>query len=150
MDMGFADYLSRNPSQFPPPPSKDDRPFVINTIQTFKYILLRDTLNNFSADNYRTQHDVIKYKARNTQKTNAFRQFHSTKQSLHCNSISSFSNQSNLLHSNHSICQKYNFEKVLVATRKNLTLKHIFSLLSKEKELLTKIQSRAHSNVYFN
>ena len=81
-DMGFADYLSRNPSQHPPPPSTDDTQFIINTINNFKYILLNDTIEKMSADKYQTQNDVISNKAHAAQKTNAFCQSRCTNQSL--------------------------------------------------------------------
>ena len=71
-DMGFADYLGRNPSQPPPPPSTDDTQFIINTINDFKYILLNDTIEKLSADKHQTQNDVISNKEHARQKTNIF------------------------------------------------------------------------------
>ena len=99
-DMGFADYLSRNPSQPPPqPPSTDDTKFAINTINNFKYILLNDTIEKLSADKYQTQNDVISNKAHAAQKTNAFCQFRYTNQSLALATYFTHSNSINSIHS---------------------------------------------------
>ena len=95
--MGFADYLSRNPSQPPPPPSLDDTQSIINTINDFKYILLNDTIEQMNADNYQTQNDVTKYKAHSTQQTNAFCLSRYANQSL---TIAPFTRNSNPINSN--------------------------------------------------
>ena len=80
--MGFADYLSRNPSQLPPPPSSDDTQFIINTINNFKYIQLNDTIKKMNSVKYQTCNDVIHSKAHTAQKTNAFCQHRNNHQSL--------------------------------------------------------------------
>ena len=41
-DMGFTDYLSRNPHQKTPPISPDDELFVINRIREFTFTLLNE------------------------------------------------------------------------------------------------------------
>ena len=97
-DMGFADYLSRNPSQ-PPPPSTDDTQFIIYTINNFKYFLLNDTTKKLSADNYQTHNDVISNKAHAAQKTNAFCQSRYNNQSPAFATNLSHSNSSNSIHS---------------------------------------------------
>ena len=43
-DMGFADYLSKNPLEEPLPPSDKDENVVINTIEDFKLALLGNNL----------------------------------------------------------------------------------------------------------
>ena len=82
MDMEFAYYLSRNPSQPPPAPSSDDTQLLINTINNLKYIRLNDTIEKMNADNYQTSNDVIHSKANTAQKTNAFCQIRNNNQSL--------------------------------------------------------------------
>ena len=43
--MGFADYLSRNPTgKPPPPPTEEDKKFVINTINEITFALIKNSL----------------------------------------------------------------------------------------------------------
>ena len=74
-NMGFADYLSRNPSSDPPPPSDRDKNFVINTIEEIKHALLRNNLAPIGAINT-TSHlsrnnDVINAKHSRANKNSA-------------------------------------------------------------------------------
>ena len=67
--MGFADYLSRNPKQQPPPPSADDTKYIVNLINDFNFILTRNSINQTSATltildkyqtNYLTANNIIR------------------------------------------------------------------------------------------
>ena len=82
-NMGFADYLSRHPTSAAIPISKDEEIFVINLIDSFKFILKRaDKISsNWMAANTPAHYDVIKISERKQTKQNALSQFRSTKQS---------------------------------------------------------------------
>ena len=84
--MGFADYLSRNPSSDAPPPSDKDKNFVINTIEEIKHALLRANIAPNGATNRNTEqkqsYDVTSTKHAHSNETTAFRQLPHTKQSL--------------------------------------------------------------------
>ena len=47
--MGFADYFSRNPNGIAIPPSVEDTHFIINQINDFKFILIKNTLRNHTS-----------------------------------------------------------------------------------------------------
>ena len=85
-NMGFADYLSRNPSSDAPPPSDRDKNFVINTIEEIKHELLRANIAPNGATNKNTEqkqsYDVTSTKHAHSNKTTAFRQLPHTKRSL--------------------------------------------------------------------
>ena len=65
--MGFANYLCRNPTGAPIPPSEEDKNFVINVIDELKFTLIRNTLTpngatkatNQNADIKQVSNDVI-------------------------------------------------------------------------------------------
>ena len=128
-DMGFADYLGRNPSQPPPPPSTDDTQFIINTINDFKYILLNDTIEKLSADKHQTQNDVISNKEHARQKTNVFCQNRYNNQPL---ALATNLSQCNPINSIHSIS---NSNPIYKSTTKS------FQNLSQSIILLIKINS---------
>ena len=79
-NMGFADYLSRNPSGDPIPPSEEDKNFVINDIDELKFTLIRNALapngaikaTNQNADIKQVRNDVISSKQNNNTAPNAF------------------------------------------------------------------------------
>ena len=48
-NMGFADYISRNPSPPPVPVNDDDEKFVINVTQEKKHAILNQRINPFRA-----------------------------------------------------------------------------------------------------
>ena len=145
--MAFADYLSRNSSQSPPPPSTDDTQFVIYTINTLNYTLLRDAFDKMNAAKYQTGHDVIKNKARNTQKTKAFCQFRYNNQSLFCNSISQFSIQSYSLHSVRSISNRPKLQKKFVTTRKKPQFETYLQPIIKRKRAPNKSKMASPSKI---
>ena len=78
--MGFADYLSRNPSGEPILPSEEDKNIVINAIKELKFTLLCNALapnaanqaTNQSADTRQVSNDVINPKQNNNIASNAF------------------------------------------------------------------------------
>ena len=80
--MGFGDYFSRHPTSAAIPISKDDENFVINLIDSFKFMLKRADKfpSNWIAANIPAHDDVIKISERKRAKQNAFSQFRSTKQ----------------------------------------------------------------------
>ena len=84
--MGFADYLSRNPSSDAPPPSNRDKNVVVNTTEEIKHALLRANIAPNGATNKNTEqkqsYDVTSTKHAHSNKTTAFRQLPHTKQSL--------------------------------------------------------------------
>ena len=49
-NMGFADYLSRNPSGAPSPINEDDEKFVINLIEEMKHAILKQSINSFGSN----------------------------------------------------------------------------------------------------
>ena len=49
-NMGFADYLSRNPSSAPSPINEDDEKFVINLIEEMKHAILKQIINSFGSN----------------------------------------------------------------------------------------------------
>ena len=79
-DMGFTDYLSRNPHQTPLPPiTPDDELFVINRIREFTFTLLNEERKqNFSTNQNapfgqtHKSHDVINNTQSEQNKANAF------------------------------------------------------------------------------
>ena len=83
--MGFADYLSRNPSSDAPPPSDKDKNFVINIIEEIKHALLRVNIAPNGATNKNTEqkqsYDVTSTKHAHSNETTAFRQLPHTKKS---------------------------------------------------------------------
>ena len=48
--MGFADYLSRNPSGAPSSTNEDDEKFVINLIEEMKHAILKQSINSFGSN----------------------------------------------------------------------------------------------------
>ena len=91
-DMGFTDYLSRNPHQKHPSISPDDELFVINRIREFTFPLLNEerkhnisTNQNAPFGQTNKSHDVISNTQRVQNKANAFCHF-----SIH-NQLHSFS-----------------------------------------------------------
>ena len=82
--MGFADYLSRNPSGKASPEGEDDEKFVINTIQEMKHAWLKHKIKpseiikptgnyNQSAERMHLEHnDVTHAKANKTTEQHAF------------------------------------------------------------------------------
>ena len=81
-DMGFTDYLSRNPHQKPPPISPDDGLFVINRIREFAFTLLNEERkHNISTNQIATfrlahkLHDAINNAQCDQNKANAFCHF---------------------------------------------------------------------------
>ena len=78
-NMGFADYLSRNPSGDPIPPSEEDKNFVINVIDELKFTLIRNILTtngaikatNQNADIKQVSNDVISSKQNNNTAPNS-------------------------------------------------------------------------------
>ena len=79
-NMSFADYLSRNLSGDPIPPSEEDKNFVINTIDELKFALIRNALTpigatkatNQNADIKQVSNDVTSPKQNNNTAPNAF------------------------------------------------------------------------------
>ena len=79
-NMGFADYLSRNPSGDPIPLSEEDKNFVINVIDELKFTLIRNTLTpngaikaiNQNADIKQVSNDAISSTQNNNTAPNAF------------------------------------------------------------------------------
>ena len=87
-DMGFTDYLSRNPHQKPPPISPDDELFVINRIREFTFTLLNEERKHNILTNQiapfgltRKSHDVTNNAQCEQKKANAFCHFSCHKQS---------------------------------------------------------------------
>ena len=72
--MGFADYFSRHPTSAAIPISKEDENFVINLIDSFKFMLKKaDKISsNRNAENIPEQNDVIQTSERKEIKQNAF------------------------------------------------------------------------------
>ena len=77
--MGFADYLSRNPSgNAPPPPSEEDKNFVVNTINEITFIVIKNSItpngaSEFIADKRLVNsNDVINPLQNNSEQNNAF------------------------------------------------------------------------------
>ena len=126
--MGFADYLSRNPSQPPPPLSKDDTQFILNTNNSIKYFLLNDT------DKYQTRNDVIHNKAHPAQKLNAFCQIRNNNQSLANIPNYNSPTQINSIHSKSSSSSSY--KSFIKYSYSNLSIKS-----SNSKFLLTNYKS---------
>ena len=87
--MGIADYFSRHPTSAAKPISKDDKNFVINLIDSFKFMLKRaDKIScHWIAANILAHDDVIKTSEQKRAKQNVFSQFRSTKQSRSVNSL---------------------------------------------------------------
>ena len=85
-NLGFADYLSRDPSSDAPSPSDRDKNFVINTIEEIKHALLRANIAPNGAPNKNAEqkqsYDVTSTKHAHSNKTTAFRQVSHTIQSL--------------------------------------------------------------------
>ena len=79
-NMGFANYLSRNPSGDPIPTSEEDKNFVINVIDELKFTLIRNTLTpngavkatNQNADIKQVSNDAISSTQNNNTAPNAF------------------------------------------------------------------------------
>ena len=79
-NMGFADYLSRNLSGDPIPPSEEDKNFVITVIDELKFTLIRNALapngatkaTNQNADIKQVSNDVISSKQNNNTAPNTF------------------------------------------------------------------------------
>ena len=87
--MGFADYFSKHPTSTALPVSKDDKNFVINLIDSFKFMLKRADKNssNRIAANIPAQNDAIQTSEQKQTKQTAFSQFCSTKQSFFINPL---------------------------------------------------------------
>ena len=87
--MGFEDYFSRHPTSAALPVSKDDKNFVINLIDSFKFMLKRADKNSSSriAAITPAQNDAIQTSEQKQTKQIAFSQFRSTKQSFSINPL---------------------------------------------------------------
>ena len=118
-DMGFTDYLSRNPHQRPPPISPDDELFVINRIRVFTFTLLNEERKHKISSNQNApfgqthkSHDVISHSQHAQNKANAFCHL-STHNQLHSLSLLSpnFKTQNSLTNfqnSSHKNIQNFN------------------------------------------
>ena len=77
-NMGFADYLSRNPSGLAPSPNTEDNNFVTNAIEKIKFNLIKNDLtpngvNAHSSDAKQVYaNDVIYRNQTHTDQNNAF------------------------------------------------------------------------------
>ena len=82
--MGFADYFSRHPTSAALPVSNDDKNFVINLIDSFKFMLKRADKNssNRIAAIIPAQNDAIQTSERKQTNRITFSHFRSTKQSF--------------------------------------------------------------------
>ena len=105
-DMGFTDYLSRNPHLNPPPPiSPEDELFVVNRIRDFTFTLLNEerkckisTNKNAPFGQADKSNDVINHAQSEQNKANAFCLFSCHKQSHTILPINSNSNSISNLH----------------------------------------------------
>ena len=103
--MGFADYLSRNPSGLAPSPNTEDNNFVINAIEEIKFNLIKNDLtpnkvNAHSSDAKQVYaNDVIYLNQTHSGQNNAF-------------SLNTHRLQSRSFHSNLLISSKLNSQKV--------------------------------------
>ena len=92
--MGFADYLSRNPSGAPSSTNEDDKKFVINLKQEMKHAILKQSINSFGSNKptgnsnqseslTQNERNDVKHAKENTHtKDNAFCQSKSKSKSL--------------------------------------------------------------------
>ena len=118
-NMGFADYLSQNPSGKAPKPKTEDNNFVINTIDQITFNLIKNDLtpngaNVYNADTKQDNlNDVISYNQTHSDQNNAF--------SLNSHSFQSHSFQPHLLTPSKLNRRKsvYNSEIVAITTRNN-------------------------------
>ena len=87
-NMGFADYFSRHPTSAAIPISKEDKDFVINLIDSFKFMLKRaDKISsNRTALIKQADNDVIIASEQKRAKQSAFSQIHSKEQSHYIDS----------------------------------------------------------------
>ena len=121
-NMGFADYLSRNPSGDPIPPSEEDKNFVINVIDELNFTLIRNTLTpngaikatNQNADIKQVNNDVISSKQNNNTAPNAFR-LNSIENKLH-----SHPTYLNSLHPNKTTSTDYSILVAITTRQKPL------------------------------
>ena len=117
--MGFADYLSRNPSDKAPKPNTKDNNFVINTLDEITFNLIKIDLtpngaNVYNADTKQDNlNDVISYNQTHSDQNNAF--------SLNSHSFQSHPFQPHLLTPSKLNQRKsvYNSEIVAITTRNN-------------------------------
>ena len=104
-NMGFTDYLSRNPSGLAPSPNTEDNDFVINAIEEIKFNVIKKDLtpngvNAHSLDAKQVYaNDVIYRNQTHSDQNNAF-------------SLNTHRLQSNSFHSNVLISSKFNPQKV--------------------------------------
>ena len=72
--MGFADYVNRNPNGTATPPSEEDTHFIINQTNDFKFTLIKNKLrnNNNHANNKPNNYDVTKQAQRKQTNSHAF------------------------------------------------------------------------------
>ena len=120
-DMGFTDYLSRNPHQKPPPISPDDELFVINRIREFTFTLLNEERKHNILTNHiapfgqaHKSHDVINNAQSEQNKANTFCHFSCHKQSH------SFSLVNSNLHQNSKI-SKFLVQKHRISKTSKIT-----------------------------
>ena len=132
---GFANYLSRNPSGDPIPPSEEDKNFVINVIDELKFTLIRNTLTpngaikatNQNADIKQVSNDVTSSRQNNNTAPNAFC-LNSIENKLH-----SQPTYLNSLHPNKITSTDYS-NLVAITTRQNLYTTHFKFLFTKDIE----------------
>ena len=79
--MGFADYFSRNPNGIAIQTSEEDKHFVINQINDFKFTLIKNTLRN-NTNNRPFNNDVMNRSLHKQTTTHAFCHSRPRKQSL--------------------------------------------------------------------
>ena len=135
-DMGFTDYLSRNPHQKPPPISPDDELFVINRIRKFTFTLLNEERKHNISTNQiapfglaHKSHDAINNAQCNQNIANAFCHFSCHKESH------SFSLVNSNSHSN---------SKFQSSTHKNIQDLKKTSKITPTQSLLTSQTNRKH------
>ena len=129
-NMGFADYLSRNPSGKAPPPTEEDKNFVINTINELTFSLIKNNLAPFGASVAKADkkqvkcNDVINPLQNHSERKNAFCLKQHRNQSLYITSNSTAFANSNL--------NSHNSQLIAITTRKN-RLKEIFQIPIKKR-----------------
>ena len=124
--MGFADYLSRNPTGEAIPPTDEDKNFVIKTIEEFKLFITRNSLSPNGASNSFSPRGAINSTNQNTDtkldENDVINPKHTSNKTNNAFCLNTLTNQSHI--NSHSLTPNSNFKLINknivgITTRRN-------------------------------
>ena len=161
-NMGFADYLSRNPTGEAIPPTDEDKNFVINTIEEFQLFITRNSLSPNGVSNLFSPKGAINSTNQNTDtkldENDVINPKHTSNKTNNAFCLNTLTNQSHI--NSHSLNPNSNFKLlnkniVGITTRRNpnkdtfnIPIKRRFRAPKKNKKKSPNGATKQLQNIY--